>query len=74
MMTDKIKQELERAEAVLCRHIEDLNDQVEQDGGRIKHHMTLDAYKDCTKSLKNIGEIMKGNGSAGSTKVTASAA
>ena len=73
-MTDKMKQELERAEAVLCRHLEDLNDQVEQDGGRIKHHMTLDAYKDCVKSLKNLSEVMKGNGSASVAKATASAA
>lgn len=72
-MTDKMKHELERAEHVLCRHLEDLNDQVEQDGGRIKHHMTLDAYKDCLKSLKNYTEIMKGNGSATATKATASA-
>ena len=63
-MTEKMKHELERAESVLCRHLEDLNDMVEQDGGRIKHHMTLDAYKDCLKSLKNYAEIMKGNGSA----------
>ena len=73
-MTEKMKHELERAESVLCRHLEDLNDMVEQDGGRIKHHMTLDAYKDCMKALKNYTEIMKGNGSASVAKATASAA
>lgn len=73
-MTDKLKHELERAEGVLCRKIEDLNDLVEQDGGRIKHHMTLDAYKDCIKSVKCLQEIMKGNGSTSAAKATASAA
>lgn len=73
-MTDKMKHELERTESVLCRHLEDLNDMVEQDGGRIKHHMTLDAYKDCIKSVKCLQEIMKGNGSTSAAKATASAA
>lgn len=73
-MTDKMNHELERAEDVLCRHLEDLNDQVEQDGGRIKNHMTLDAYKDCIKSVKCLQDIMKGNGSTGAAKAAASAA
>ena len=73
-MNERMKKVLERTEETLCRHLEDLNDMVDVDGGRIKDHMTLDGIKDCVKSLKNIVEIMKGNGSAGSTKVTASAA
>ena len=73
-MNERMKKVLERTEETLCRHLEDLNDMVDVDGGRIKDHMTLDAYKDCTKSLKNIGEIMKGNGSASVAKATASAA
>lgn len=44
------------------------------DGGRIKDHMTLDGIKDCVKSLKNLSEVMKGNGSASVAKATASAA
>lgn len=63
-MTDKMKHELDRAENVLCRHLEDLNDMVDQDGGRIKKHETLDAYKDCLKSIKCHGEIMKGDDAA----------
>lgn len=43
---------------------------VEQDGGRIKHHMTLDAYRDCIKYVKDYSEIMKGNGS-GAVKASA---
>lgn len=73
-MTDKLKHELERAEGFICRHLEDLNDMVEQDGGRIKHHMTLDAYRDCIKYVKDYTEIMKGNGSASVAKATASVA
>lgn len=73
-MNERMKKVLERTEETLCRHLEDLNDMVDVDNGRIKDHMTLDGIKDCVKSLKNIVEIMKGNGSAGSTKVTASAA
>ena len=61
-MTDKMKHELTRAENVLCRHLEDLNDMVDQDGGRIKKHETLDAYKDCLMSIKCHGEIMKEGG------------
>lgn len=73
-MNERMKKVLERTEETLCRHLEDLNDMVDVDNGRIKDHMTLDGIKDCVKSLKNLSEIMKGNGSAGSTKVTASAA
>lgn len=55
----KLNNELNRAENVLVRKLEDLNDLVEQDGGRIKKHETLDAYKDCLKSIKCHSEIMK---------------
>lgn len=63
-MTERMKKVLERTEETLCRHLEDLNDMVDVDGGRIKDHMTLDGIKDCVKSLKNLSEIMKGNGVA----------
>ena len=61
-MTERMKKVLERTEETLCRHLEDLNDMVDVDGGRIKDHMTLDGIKDCVKSLKNLSEVMKGNG------------
>lgn len=63
-MTERMKKVLERTEETLCRHLEDLNDMVDVDGGRIKDHMTLDGIKDCMKSLKNLSEVMKGNGVA----------
>lgn len=68
-MTDRMKAVLERTEKTLCRHLEDLNDEVEQDGGRIKNHMTLDGIKDVLKSVRCLMDIMKGNGVA--AKVTA---
>jgi hypothetical protein len=73
-MTERMKKVLERTEETLCRHLEDLNDMVDVDNGRIKDHMTLDGIKDCVKSLKNLSEVMKGNGSASTVKSTASAA
>lgn len=73
-MTERMKKVLERTEETLCRHLEDLNDMVDVDNGRIKDHMTLDGIKDCLKSLKNLSEVMKGNGSASAAKATASAA
>lgn len=74
-MTDKLKHELKRAENILCRHLEDLNDQVEQDEGRIKKHETLDAYKDCLNAIKCHDEIMSkddGGASQTATKAVAS--
>ena len=73
-MNERMKKVLERTEETLCRHLEDLNDMVDVDGGRIKDHMTLDGIKDCVKSLKNLSEVMKGNGSATAAKASASAA
>lgn len=73
-MNDRMKAVLERTEKTLCRHLEDLNDEVEQDGGRIKNHMTLDGIKDVLKSVRCLMDIMKGNGSATAAKATASAA
>lgn len=73
-MNERMKKVLERTEETLCRHLEDLNDMVDVDGGRIKDHMTLDGIKDCIKSVKCLQEIMKGNGSATAAKASASAA
>ena len=66
MMDERMKEALERTQKTLCRHLEDLNDQVEQDGGRIKDHMVLDGIKDSVKSLRCIKELMA-NGAAEST-------
>lgn len=58
MMDERMKEALERTQKTLCRHLEDLNDQVEQDGGRIKDHMVLDGIKDSVKSLHCISELV----------------
>lgn len=73
-MTERMKKVLERTEEALCRHLEDLNDEVDQNGGRISNHMILDGIKDALKSAKNLNEIMKGNGSASAAKVASTAA
>lgn len=75
-MTEKMKEVLERTERTLCRHLEDLNDEVDNDGGRIKNHMVLDGIKDCLKSLKckkDLSEDMTA-GAAKSAAPTATAA
>ena len=62
-MDERMKEVLERTKMTLCRHLEDLNDQVDHDNGRIKDHMVLDGIKDSVESLKNLHELM-GNGSS----------
>lgn len=69
-MTDRMKAVLERTEKTLCRHLEDLNDQVDQDGGRIKDHMVLDGIKDVLKSVRCLKEIMPGNGDTVAAKAS----
>ena len=67
-MTERMKAVLERTEKTLCRHLEDLNDQVDQDGGRIKDHMVLDGIKDVLKSVRCLAEIMPVNGDSVAAK------
>ena len=67
-MNERMKKVLDRTEETLCRHLEDLNDQVEQDDGRIRDHMVLDGIKDSVKSLRCIKELMaEGDGAAAKT-------
>lgn len=66
MTNERKKEAIKRAECVLVRHLEDLCDEVEQDGGRIKDHMTLDGIKDVVKSMHCIDELMGAEGSVGS--------
>ena len=70
-MTERMKAVLERTEKTLCRHLEDLNDQVEQDGGRIKDHMVLDGIKDVLKGVRCLMELMSGNGESAAVKIAA---
>jgi hypothetical protein len=71
-MTERMKTVLERTENTLCRHLEDLNDQIEKDGGRIKDHMSLDGIKDSVKTLRCIKELM--DHGSGETAVAKAAA
>lgn len=73
MIDERMKEALERTEKTLCRHLEDLNDQVDQDGGRIKDHMVLDGIKDVVKSLRCLKDLM-GSSDNGATKQTGAAA
>ena len=58
MMKERMKEVLERTQENLCRHLEDLNDQIDQDGGRIKDHMVVDGIKDSVKTLRCIQALM----------------
>ena len=66
MMTERMKMAIERTEKTLCRHLEDLNDQIDANGGRISDHMALDGIKDSLKSVRCCYELMAmaGNGDA----------
>jgi hypothetical protein len=60
MMDARMKEALERTKKHLVRHLEDLNDEIDQADGRIKDHMVLDGLKDCVKTLCRIKELMGG--------------
>ena len=74
IIDEKTMKELERTEHTLRRHLEDLNDQVEANNGRIKDHMVLDGFKDCLKGLKDKAKIVSMcNASKAATPETAAA-
>ena len=52
MMEERLKKVQERTNETLTRHLEDLNDQVDVNNGRIKDHMVLDGIKDSLKSVR----------------------
>lgn len=58
MMDERMKKVLERTEKTLTRHLEDLNDQVDVNNGRIKDHMVLDGIKDSLKSMRCCLELV----------------
>lgn len=58
MMDERMKNVLERTEKTLVRHLEDLNDQVDVNNGRIKDHMVLDGIKDSLKSVRCCLELV----------------
>ena len=58
MMDERMKNVLERTKETLTRHLEDLNDQVDVNNGRIKDHMVLDGIKDSLKSVRCCLELV----------------
>lgn len=54
MMDERTKKALMRTHDNAVRHLEDLNDMVDRDDGRIKDHMTLDGMKDAVKIVCKI--------------------
>ena len=76
MMTEKMKETLERTERALCMHLAVLDGDVERVEGHVENHMVIDGIKDCTTALKNIYKIMalaNGNGAAKQTVATVTA-
>ena len=65
MMDSRMKAAIERTRDHLVRHLEDLNDEIDQDNGRIKDHMVVDGLKDSLKSLKYAVCLLNGNGGEG---------
>lgn len=68
MTEERMMVALERTRKHLVRHLEDLNDEIDQDDGRIKDHMVLDGLKDCAKTLRCIGELMGEGGHGGESQ------
>lgn len=58
MMDERMKKVLERTEKTLVRHLEDLNDQVDVNNGRINDHMVLDGIKDSLKGVRCCLELV----------------
>lgn len=58
MMDERMKKALERTKETLTRHLEDLNDQVDVNNGRIKDHMVLDGIKDSLKGVRCCLELV----------------
>ena len=67
MMDERTMEALERTKKHLVRHLEDLNDEIDQANGRIENHMVLDGLKDCAKTLRCIGELMGWTGKSDGT-------
>lgn len=47
----------ERTKCTLLRHLQDLNDQAEAEGGRIRDPEVLDGLKDCVRTLRWLREM-----------------
>ena len=73
MMNARTKEALMRTQEHLVRHLEDLNDQSDGDGERIKDHMVVDGLKDSVKTLRCLHEML-GEGSSESAAAENAAA
>lgn len=62
MTEERMKVALERTRKHMVRHLEDLNDEIDQANGRIENHMVVDGLKDCVKTLCRIKELLGGSG------------
>lgn len=65
MIDARMKEALKRTKKHLVRHLEDINDEIDQDNGRIKNHMLLDGIKDDVKTLACLEKLMKSEGDEG---------
>lgn len=74
-MTEEMAKTLERAETMMCHHINDLIDEVDEHGGHVNDHMTVDGVKDAVKTIKDSMEIKMmdaGSNAAKSSSATVS--
>lgn len=53
-MDERTRKALQRTHDNAVRHLEDQNDLIDKDGGRIKNHETLDGMKDAVKIVCKI--------------------
>lgn len=58
MSEERMKEALERTKMAFVRHLEDLNDEVDSDGGRISCPKVLDGMKNAVKGLACIDSMM----------------
>ena len=58
MIDERTRVALMRTHGNLVRHLEDLNDEIDQCGGRLKNHMVLDGFKDTVKTLCRIEDLL----------------
>lgn len=54
----------ERTRCKILRHLQNLNGQVSEDGGRIRDPEVLDGIKDCVRTLHWLSEVEAGTHAA----------
>ena len=58
MSEERMNAALERTKMAMVRHLEDLNDEVDADGGRISCPKVLNGMKDAVDCLMDISDMM----------------